>query len=97
MDHLTVADIIDATKGTWLSAATDQILAGVSTDSRSLQVGAAFFALSGPNFDGHSFVAQAAANGAGCAVVAEGATLPVGIPPGFPIIRVPDTLTALDL
>ncbi|MBF0477577.1 MAG: UDP-N-acetylmuramoyl-tripeptide--D-alanyl-D-alanine ligase, partial [Deltaproteobacteria bacterium] len=95
MDHLTVTDIIDATKGTWLSAAIDRTLTGVSTDSRSLQAGSAFFALSGPNFDGHSFVAQAAAKGAGCAVVTEGATLPTGIPPEFPMIRVPDTLTAL--
>ncbi|MBF0526737.1 MAG: UDP-N-acetylmuramoyl-tripeptide--D-alanyl-D-alanine ligase [Deltaproteobacteria bacterium] len=95
MDHLTVTDVIDATKGTWLPAAIDRTLTGVSTDSRSLQAGSAFFALSGPNFDGHSFVAQAAAKGAGCAVVAEGGSLPEGIPPEFPVIMVPDTLTAL--
>ncbi|MBF0550380.1 MAG: UDP-N-acetylmuramoyl-tripeptide--D-alanyl-D-alanine ligase [Deltaproteobacteria bacterium] len=95
MDHLMVTDIIDATKGTWLSAAIDRTLTGVSTDSRSLPEGAAFFALSGPNFDGHSFVALAAAKGAGCAVVAEGAILPPGIPPEFAIIKVPDTLLAL--
>jgi UDP-N-acetylmuramoyl-tripeptide--D-alanyl-D-alanine ligase len=36
----------------------------VATDSRKLPAGALFVALRGENFDGHDFVAQAAANGA---------------------------------
>jgi UDP-N-acetylmuramoyl-tripeptide--D-alanyl-D-alanine ligase len=39
-------------------------IAAVATDSRQLPAGALFVALRGENFDGHDFVAQAAANGA---------------------------------
>jgi len=42
---------------------------GVSTDSRTLQNGELFVALSGPNFDGSKFVSQAHARGAAGAVV----------------------------
>lgn len=41
----------------------------VSTDSRTLQPGALFVALSGPSFDGHDFVAAAAERGAAAAIV----------------------------
>lgn len=46
---------------------------GVSIDSRTLRAGELFFALRGPNFDGHRFVADAFARGAWGAVVEEGA------------------------
>ena len=42
---------------------------GVSIDSRSVVSGDLFFALSGPNFDGHEYVKSALDNGAVCAVV----------------------------
>ena len=38
----------------------DCAFTSVSTDSRTLQPGALFVALSGPSFDGHDFVASAA-------------------------------------
>jgi UDP-N-acetylmuramoyl-tripeptide--D-alanyl-D-alanine ligase len=41
---------------------------GVSTDTRTIEPGQAFFALSGENFDGNRFVAQAFAKGAAVAV-----------------------------
>ena len=41
----------------------------VASDSRTLEPGALFVALAGENFDGHDFVAQAAARGAAGAVV----------------------------
>ena len=41
----------------------------VSTDTRTLRPGALFVALSGPNFDGHDFVAAAAERGAAAALV----------------------------
>ena len=41
---------------------------GVSIDSRSLEPGDMFVALRGENFDGHDFVADAAAAGAAGAV-----------------------------
>lgn len=42
---------------------------GVSTDTRTLRRGQLFFALQGPNFDGHDYVARAKAGGAAAAVV----------------------------
>jgi UDP-N-acetylmuramoyl-tripeptide--D-alanyl-D-alanine ligase len=42
----------------------DATIEAVGTDSRKLPVHALFVALRGENFDGHDFVAQAAANGA---------------------------------
>ena len=47
----------------------DCAFSSVSTDSRTLQPGALFVALSGPSFDGHDFVAQAAERGAAAAIV----------------------------
>jgi len=47
----------------------DRSFAGISTDTRSIRDGELFFALQGPNFDGHDYVAKARANGAAGAVV----------------------------
>ena len=66
----------------------------VSTDSRSLLPGALFVALQGERFDGHAFVAAAAARGAAGAVVRRGKTL-AGVPDGFALFSVDDTLRAL--
>ncbi len=47
----------------------DRSFDGISTDTRSIRDGELFFALHGPNFDGHDYVAKAKANGAAGAVV----------------------------
>jgi UDP-N-acetylmuramoyl-tripeptide--D-alanyl-D-alanine ligase len=47
----------------------DRAFDGISIDTRSLARGQLFIAISGPNFDGHDFVAQAAGSGAAGAVV----------------------------
>ncbi len=47
----------------------DGDILGVSIDSRTVAPGDAFFAIDGDRFDGHDFVEQALAAGAGCAVV----------------------------
>jgi len=44
---------------------------GVSTDSRTAQVGDCFFAIPGDNFDGHDYVADAFARGVACAVLSK--------------------------
>jgi UDP-N-acetylmuramoyl-tripeptide--D-alanyl-D-alanine ligase len=64
------------------------MVTGWSVDTRTQNAGDLYFALRGPNFDGHDFVAQAAAKGA-AGVVAERAT---GVP-GELIVS--DTLRAL--
>jgi UDP-N-acetylmuramoyl-tripeptide--D-alanyl-D-alanine ligase len=65
---------------------------GVSTDTRELPQGSAFFALRGENFNGDTFAAQALTNGASVAIVQawEGAS-----PAGAAVIVVSDTLLAL--
>jgi UDP-N-acetylmuramoyl-tripeptide--D-alanyl-D-alanine ligase len=67
----------------------DAAFTGVSTDTRTLRAGELFVALSGPNFDGHAFVAAAAERGAAGAVVARRVDV------ALPQIVVPDTLRAL--
>ena len=47
----------------------DRAFAAVSTDSRAIQPGQLFIALSGPNFDGHAYLADVAAKGAVAALV----------------------------
>lgn len=61
----------------------------ISTDTRTLQPGALFVALSGPNFDGHDFVAAAAERGAAAALVEH----PLSI--ALPQVIVTDPLGAL--
>ncbi|MBB2495539.1 UDP-N-acetylmuramoyl-tripeptide--D-alanyl-D-alanine ligase [Aquipseudomonas ullengensis] len=47
----------------------DVAFAAVSTDSRKIEAGQLFIALSGPNFDGHDYLADVAAKGAVAALV----------------------------
>ncbi|MBO4446893.1 MAG: UDP-N-acetylmuramoyl-tripeptide--D-alanyl-D-alanine ligase, partial [Bacteroidales bacterium] len=63
----------------------------VCTDSRTLGGGELFFALRGENFDGNAFVPKALEAGAAYAVASADADLPED----SRIIRVPDTLEAL--
>ncbi|MFA5422877.1 MAG: UDP-N-acetylmuramoyl-tripeptide--D-alanyl-D-alanine ligase [Phycisphaerae bacterium] len=65
----------------------------VSTDSRAVNPGDCFFAITGANFDGHSFVSQAIKKGAVCAVVNRNIKLP-DADEKF-LLRVDDTVEAL--
>lgn len=67
------------------------IVSGVSTDSRTLQPGDIFVAISGERLDGHRFVKNAVAGGAVAAMVEK----PVHDSPNLPVIKVDDTLFAL--
>ena len=62
-----------------------------STDTRSLEAGATFVCLRGPNFDGHAFAAEAVAKGA-IAIVAENGAPLAGV--DAPVLRVPDVKRA---
>ncbi len=68
---------------------SDNKFTGVSTDTRQLQPGALFFALQGPNFDGHGFIETARAQGAIAAAVAHPCES------ALPQIEVADTRLAL--
>jgi UDP-N-acetylmuramoyl-tripeptide--D-alanyl-D-alanine ligase len=69
----------------------DRAFTSISTDTRSLEPGALFVALTGPSFDGHDFLADAARRGAAAALVNR--PLPVALPQ----IVVGDPLAALTL
>jgi UDP-N-acetylmuramoyl-tripeptide--D-alanyl-D-alanine ligase len=69
--HIVLTDVLSATGGTLVRAGADRF-SGAVIDGRDVPRGALFFALKGPRFDGHDFVAQAAAAGADGAVVARG-------------------------
>ena len=73
-------------------SAVDWEALGVSIDSRTLQSGDLFVALSGPNFDGHDYVARALEGGAAAALVAR---RPEGLGDTAPLLEVGDTMTGL--
>ncbi len=68
-------------------------LGAVVTDSRKVAVGDIFVALAGERFDGHDFLEQVAASGAGCLVVCK--DIPQETLPAIPCLLVDDTLRAL--
>ena len=70
-------------------AGADAAFEGISTDSRTLPAGALFFALQGPNFDGHAYVEAARERGAAGAAVSRPCRT------SLPQITVADTRLAL--
>lgn len=68
-----------------------QNFAAVSADSRTVSAGALYVALSGENFDGHRFVAQAIAAGASGVVVSKS----VECGSSVTVLQVSDTLKSL--
>lgn len=65
MIRLQIQNIIDSTGAELLRGDANSTAVGVSTDTRSLDRGAFFVALSGPNFDGNRFALDAERAGAG--------------------------------
>jgi len=92
--ELKVSEICAATGGVLLRGSPDAAITCVSTDSRGVVLGAAFFALKGPRYDGHAFIKEVSIKGA-AAVVVESAVPLDGIAEGFCVIKVSDTVAAL--
>ncbi len=89
---LTLADVLAGTAGSLASPAPGSLgLSSVSIDSRTLEPGALFVAVAGPRFDGHDFLAEAAARGAAAALVHRDAPAPAGLA----LVRVADTTRGL--
>jgi UDP-N-acetylmuramoyl-tripeptide--D-alanyl-D-alanine ligase len=89
---LSLERVLEAAAGRLLSPAPGGLaLQSVSIDSRTLEPGALFVAVRGPRFDGHDFLAQALARGAGAALVER----EIASPPGLPLVRVVSTTRAL--
>ena len=92
MAGLSIEDVVRGTQGALVAGDLGVPVTGVSIDSRHLGIGEAFFAIRGPNRDGHGFLRDAAARGAACLVVHN---LPDDLPPSVPTILVDDTTRAL--
>jgi len=85
----TAAEAVAATGG---RAQGDWRVNGVSIDTRTIEAGDLFVALEDSR-DGHEFVAQALANGAGAALVSR---LPDGVGADAPLLIVDDVLKGLE-
>jgi UDP-N-acetylmuramoyl-tripeptide--D-alanyl-D-alanine ligase len=85
-----IQDVLDITGGALITGNPEAMFSGVSTDSRLLTRGELFVALTGGNFDGHAFIQEAVDRGAAGALVMQ----PIEST-ALPVVRVPDTLTAL--
>lgn len=88
---LGLGELAAAAGGRLAGSRADRAVSGVSIDTRTLRVGELFVAVAGPRFDGHDFLAAAAARGALAAMVSR----EVAAPPGLELIRVDDTTRAL--
>jgi len=89
MNLWTAAEATAATGG---QAVGEWAVDGVSIDTRTLQPGDLFVALKAAR-DGHDFVAQALAAGAGAALVSR---VPDDVAPDAPLLIVPDVLAGLE-
>lgn len=95
MKEKTISEIAEITGGVVIHGDKTLRFTGISRDTRSLRPGDLFWAIRGEQFDGHRFVANAAASGAGGAVVSESPEEP--LPPGFAVVRVTDSIKALQM
>ncbi len=90
---LSLREVAEFTGGRIVSERIDgeaERISHVSTDSRRIEPGALFVALTGEHFDGHAFLDDVAARGAAAVLVERGRT-----PQSLPAIAVTDTRAAL--
>jgi UDP-N-acetylmuramoyl-tripeptide--D-alanyl-D-alanine ligase len=92
---MSAADLANAMAGRILNAPEGWRSGPIRTDTRTLESGATFLALKGPNFDGHDFLEQAILKGATGIIVESGVIKPDTLPRGVMAIEVDDTLVAL--
>ena len=91
---LDAAQVAAATGGKAAATSPAALLAplcGVSIDTRTLRPGELFVAIVGPRFDGHDFLKEAKARGAGAVLVHKDVDSALGLP----LVRVADTTRAL--
>ena len=87
----TLSQVLLATGGRFVSGSPEAKFRAISTDTRALQPGDLFLALSGENFDGRQFVREAVRKGAAGIIVSTMVEEPLPVP----VILVADTLQAL--
>ncbi|CAI9086026.1 UDP-N-acetylmuramoyl-tripeptide--D-alanyl-D-alanine ligase [Candidatus Methylacidiphilum fumarolicum] len=93
MEQLSVEQIAEWTQGRVIGGKGSVMVGSISTDSRTVKEGDCFLALKGEKYDGLDYVATAAQKGAVAAIVDR--ELPLSIPLSIPVIRVKNTLEAL--
>lgn len=84
---MTLEEIAAAVKGSLKGNNTE--ITGISTDSRKIEKGSLFIALTGEKFDGHNFIDDVAQKGAAAVVISRDIECPC------PCIRVEETRLAL--
>lgn len=90
ISNWTLSQIESITAGKIINAA-DVTITGVSTDTRKIQPGDLYVALSGERFNGHDFISDAKARGAVAALIDQ------DVDTALPCVRVADCLVALGL
>jgi UDP-N-acetylmuramoyl-tripeptide--D-alanyl-D-alanine ligase len=93
-----VTDVLEATGGRLVREGGSEPFSGISTDTRTIQEGELFVAISGESHDGHRFLEKALQGGARGLLVAENYLSEKAVPPPGPEalwIAVPDPLKAL--
>jgi len=93
--EISAGEVLSSLNGEMIQGSGAKRFKGFSTDSRSITEDCLFWALEGERFDGHDFVSQAIARGAGGAVVRKGFGPGVGAERDVALIAVSDTLRAL--
>ncbi len=90
--QLSIQQILQATGGKLVAEGRRAISQDLTTDSRAIQPGCIFLALTGERFDGNNFAATASHQGAAAVIVSRS----IGeIDPACSVIQVNDTLVAL--
>ena len=79
MENCKIRELIKAVSGKTIQGDQDCLINRISIDSRTLIPGDLFFAIIGPNFDGHNFIIEAFDKGAVGVVACKGTStlLPV--------------------
>lgn len=91
MASFTIDELVEATEGELITRGKEELINGVSTDSRSITPNSLFLALQGESLNGHDYISQAITGGASALVVQE----EISPPQEVSVIKVPDTLIAL--
>jgi UDP-N-acetylmuramoyl-tripeptide--D-alanyl-D-alanine ligase len=95
MSIFTAAEVEQGTAGTIVHGSRDASFSNVSIDTRNLKGGEVFFAIRGPNQDGHGYIPDALSKGALGAVAEEGYQFPGDFPSNRVLIQVKHTHEAL--
>jgi UDP-N-acetylmuramoyl-tripeptide--D-alanyl-D-alanine ligase len=95
MFRLTAGEVESGTGGSLVRGSGNTQFSGVSIDTRTLRNEDLFFAIRGPNQDGHRFIPDALAKGARGIIAEQGYEYAGEFPVGRVLIKAPDTHQAL--